>query len=384
MRALAFKAIGILFLLGLLAAYLFRDDIFQTLQDPGEPFQTYAKPVAPEYGADEAWISRPDLSVDPATLPVKGDVFVVVPEVYKGSEHWNLPTDDARRRDKLERIVRPNYVAPYGEAGRLFAPLYRQAALYAFLNNREDSRKAQDLAYQDVRRAFDAFLAANPPERPIVLVGHGQGAAHAIRLLDRYGERIAPRLAAAYIIDHPLPVEALNGLPVCNDASQTGCVVAWTSVMPGERTRPARIRERTLVWMGGDYRETQGRELVCVNPLSWRANEEVVAATEHRGGVGAIGFEPGVRPTVHSAQVSAKCEDGLLRLSQPKIRSLRRPRRIGGKFRTLPSNLFYRDLEENAVQRVEALIASGVLPKRAPVLEPLEVEDVGVEPVVVQ
>lgn len=382
-RARLSIALAALAALTLLVAYLFRDDIFSNLQDPGQPFQTYAKPPAPDYSSAASWMALPDLDADPAAHETQGDVFVVVPEVYKGSESWNLPIDDPERIAKLKRVVQPNYVEPYRDAGRLFAPYYRQAALYAFLNNRDDSKKAQDLAYQDVRRAFETFLDNNPPERPIVLVGHGQGAAHAQRLLDEYGDRIAPKLAAAYIIDHPFPLQQLGKITLCSSAQTTNCVVGWTAFMPGEETRPERLRERTLAWNGNAYEPVGGKPLLCVNPLTWSANAEPGDKELHRGGVSAVGFEPGLRPTVHRQQVGAQCVDGLLRVTQPNVRSLRRPRVLGGKFRTLPSNLFYDDLRLNARLRVEALIASDVLPKRAPLLDSLEVEDVDSVPIIV-
>ena len=364
-------AAALLLLAGLAVAWTVRDDIFQTLQDPGIPFQLYAPPPEPDYRDPASWISWPDGGLDKPGA----DVFVLVPEVYKGSESWNLPVDDPRRREKLERIVRPNYVDPYRDAGRLFAPLYRQAALYAFLNNREDSQRAQELAYRDVARAWDAFLASNPPERPIVLVGHGQGAAHARRLIaERMTDDVRRKLAVAYVVDHPV-VEAELEIPVCDGPETTGCVAAWTAVMPGEERRAERLRVNALVPEAGRYEPVAGRELVCVNPLSWRADGEAVAADAHLGGVGAVGFEPDVRPVVHRAQVSARCVGELLRVSEPDVRSLRRPRRIGGAFRTLPSNLFYEDLRVNSAARVRAKLAEGVLPVRA---EPLgEVEEVG-------
>ena len=368
--------------LTLLVAYLFRDDIFSTLKDPGVPFQTAPEPAAPDYADTSAWMAVPDLSLDPVTLEAKGDVFVVVPEIYTGKDSWNLPTDDPDRVAKLRRIVEPNYVEPYRDAGRLFAPLYRQAALYAFLNQREDSQQAQALAYSDVSRAFAAFLEASPPERPIVLVGHGQGAAHAQRLLADYGARIRDKLAAAYIIDHPFPLERLGRFPACQTEDQTGCVVAWTAFMEGERTRPTRLRERTLVWDGGDYSPVGGKPLLCVNPLTWAADDALAAADLHKGGVSAVGFEPGLRPTVHRGQVSAQCVDGLLHTSLPKVRSLRRPRKLGGKFRTLPSNLFYQDLRQNAALRVQSLLAQGTLPRRAAPLDDLEtLEEIPIVPV---
>jgi len=43
----------VLFFMTLIVIYLYRDDIFQTIQDPRQPFQTYTKPAAPDYRAPE-------------------------------------------------------------------------------------------------------------------------------------------------------------------------------------------------------------------------------------------------------------------------------------------------------------------------------------------
>jgi len=100
----------VLFFMTLMVIYLYRDDIFQTIQDPRQPFQTYEKPAAPDYSSAEAWLAQPDLSLDPFEHPsTGGDVFVVVPSVYRGGKHWVLRSDDLKRKSKLQRIVRPNY-----------------------------------------------------------------------------------------------------------------------------------------------------------------------------------------------------------------------------------------------------------------------------------
>jgi len=75
----------VLFFMALIVIYLYRDDIFQTIQDPRQPFQTYTKPVAPDYSTSEAWLAQPDLSLDPFEHPSAGDAFVVVPSVYRMS-----------------------------------------------------------------------------------------------------------------------------------------------------------------------------------------------------------------------------------------------------------------------------------------------------------
>ncbi len=377
---------GILLVI-LMLAYVYRDDIFRTIQDPGQPFQTYTPPAAPNYASLESWLAQPDLGVDPFTLSAKGDVFVVVPSVYRGGEHWNLPSDDLRRKGKLQRIVRPNYVSPYGESGRLFAPFYRQASLYAFMTNREDSHFAQDLAYQDVKRAFDVFLNQSPPERPIVLVGHNQGASHVQRLLiDYFQGPLKNRLAVAYVIDHPLPLESFEGplsqLTPCTEPDQIGCVVAFGSFTPKDTVIAERFLEQSLVHNGQEYEAINNRPTLCINPLLWTQSEDYAPARLHLGGVAAEGLDPDMTPASMTKQSGAQCSSGLLLVDTPRSKSLRRPRAVGAKFRTLPSNLFYEDLKQDAKRRVQNLLNTKILPERAgPLLDAFDVQEIEVSPV---
>ncbi len=370
----------------LVTAYFFRDNIFQNIQDPGQPFQTYTPPAAPNYSNMDAWLAQPDLGDDPYTHTAKGDVFVVVPSVYRGGAHWNLPSDDLKRKSKLQRIVRPNYVSPYGQAGRLFAPYYRQASLYAYMTSREDAIQAQDFAYQDVKRAFQSFLENSPPERPIVLVGHNQGASHVQRLLvDFFQGELKNRLAVAYVIDYPLPLEAfessLSALKLCETETDTGCVVAFGTFTPKDRVIADRYTNRLLVHDGTAYKAIAGRNIACMNPLVWQSHEDYVPRRLHKGGVAAEGLEPDIDPAPLTKQVGAQCQNGLLLVDKPRSRSLRRPIQVGAKFRTLPSNLFYEDLKQNAVTRVNMLLESGTLPKRTGKLDNFDVIDVIESPV---
>lgn len=373
--------------LALLLAYFYRDDIFQTIQDPRQPFQTYEKPTAPDYKTQDAWLSLPDLTQDPyESASVGGDVFVVVPSVYRGGKHWVLRSDDLKRKNKLQRIVRPNYVTPYGSAGRLFAPYYRQASMYSFMTTREDARKAQDFAYQDVKRAFKFFLENSPPERPIILVGHNQGASHVQRLLtDFFQGDLKKRLAVAYVIDYPLPLDQfetnLNGLKPCDTADDVQCIAAFGAFMPKDDVIAKRFVSRLLVHDGLEYASVEGRPLLCVNPLLWNRTEDYAPRRLHLGGVAAEGLEPDMKPAAKTKQVGAQCQDGILHVDKPKSRSLRRPIMVGGKFRTLPSNLFYEDLRVNAEKRVMSLIDTGLLPTRVKKLDDFEVIDIIDSPV---
>jgi hypothetical protein len=258
------------------------------------------------------------------------------------------------------------------------------------MTHREDARMAQDLAYQDVKRAFHYFLKNSPPERPIVLVGHNQGASHVQRLLADFfvgpsnGQNLK-RLAVAYVIDYPITQSILDGplegMPVCAEPTQTSCIVAFGAFAPNEGAIAERFGSRLLAHNGEEYAPVKGEALTCVNPLLWTQSEDYAPARLHKGGVAAEGLDPDMRPAALPRQVGAQCQDGLLLVDKPRTASLRRPIKVGGKFRTLPSNLFYEDLRQNAVMRVESVLQSGRLPKRAKLLDGFDVIEVQESPI---
>ena len=368
------------------AAYFYQDDIFQHLQDPGEPFQTYQKPAPADYTQTEAWMALPDLSSDPYNNETLADVFVIVPTTYKGGEHWNLPIDDTRRIEKLNRITRPNYVDTFSEVGRLFAPYYRQASLYTFMTMREDARRAQNLAYSDIKRSFESFLRNNPPERPIIIAGYNQGALHGTRLLmDYFQGPQAEKLAGAYLIGHPIPLDMfdneLKHTPPCETETDNGCVVSFGAFYPKDEILAERFTENLLVWSERGYKTTKGSDLLCTNPLLWNRSEDYAPSRLHKGGVAAQGLEPNTRPALLTKQAGAQCQSGILLVDKPQNSLFRRPIKFGSKFRTLPSNLFYEDLRVNALKRVNSTLEAGHLPKRVQKLDGFDVIELIESPV---
>ncbi len=371
---LAYLALALLAFALVVASWVYRDDVFQSIYDPKSPFQTMTPPAAPDYTQAESWISLPDLNVDPIEYAGKGDIFVVAPTIFLGNKNWNAPLDNLGVERNFKTIVAPNYVLPFENSGRVFAPKYRQAALYSLMTARDDAKAAQRLAYDDVRRAFEVFLAENPPERPIVIVGYGQGGLHAVRLLsEEMDAKARSKLAVAYIVDYPLPLDqfqsALSAYSPCQEARQTGCIVGFGAFRPTEFRRKQFYLEKLKMWDGEALVRAGDRPLLCTNPLSWETHSAYISKKQHLGGVAAAGLEAGAVPAPTAQQTGAKCQDGILLIDRPTQKSLRRPSRFGGKYRTLESNLFYEDLRQNASERISALLDQDVLPKRAPVLE---------------
>ncbi len=384
-RAL-WAAAAVFVLLLSIAAFIYRDDLFASFMDPGEPFQTYKPPAAPNYDSVGAWISLPGDETRPSQDRGDADIFVVTPTTYWGGSDWVAPQDNAAVKARTERIIAPNYVSPYKLGGRVFAPKYRHASLYSFMTNRDDAREAQDFAYSDVARAFDFFLMRNPPERPIVLMGHGQGGLHVQRLLAEYfqGDRKA-RLAAAYIIDHPTPIALFDGplsqTPPCETDIQTGCVVSFGAFTPNQTVAAQRFVSGTLAFAGDRLFRVGDKPILCINPLLWAQSEDYAPARLHAGAVAAEGLGPNDFPAPISKQFGARCEDGVLAIDKPKSRSFRRRAQFGGRFKTAPFNLFYEDLRLNIIARTEALIMTGTIPRLAPALDDLEEVDILDSPV---
>ena len=83
-----------------------------------------------------------------------------------------------------------------------------------------DGGKALELAYQDVRAAFNYFINERNNGRPFIIAGHSQGAFHADRLLKAVaGKALQQRLVAAYPVG--FSIDGSNGIDVYTSAEQT-------------------------------------------------------------------------------------------------------------------------------------------------------------------
>lgn len=367
-------------------AWALRDQIYQTLQDPGEPFQTYTPPPAPDYSQASAWFER-----GAPAGPDTAAVFYVHGTSFSGGNHWNAPLDDGTANARIVTSDLPNFAAPFRSSGAVFIPRYRQAALYAFMNNREDGMAARTFAARDVRDAFDHFIRDIGADRPFIIAGTGQGGLHALNILIR---RVAPdealrgRLVAAYLMETTVPLDLfetrLPGITPCTTPDAIGCVIAYASAGPNEDERIRILTERTASWRpNGGLGFVEGRGLVCVNPILGRRATDYAPARMHRGGVAADGFESGVAPAPIPAQTGAQCVDGILVTEEPRSSALRRPDRLAENYRLPPYNLFYEDIRQDALTRLASWRAAAereanAVPDLAP---PEEIEDAPVRPI---
>lgn len=302
-------------------------------------------PIAPDYAAQSAWAALPTME-DAADRVVansdfsngqadaKVDVFYIHPTTYFRSFSGNGDTKDEGLNEYTDEQVIVNQATVYNESAKVYAPRYRQAALHNFFK-RDDSKaqKAFNVAYSDVKKAFEYYLEHYNNGRPIIIAGHSQGSMHGMRLLQDFfdGKTLQKQLVAAYLIGHNIPKTAFQFLNVCDEPNSTGCVVSYNSF--GWESDPRYI----------DYSNA-----ICVNPVTWKNDTQIASKGEHKGGV------PKTFDKVDAGLLECKCNNGVLWISKPKERGYVM---IGGKNYTLVDyHLFYKDIRVNVAERVGAYL----------------------------
>ncbi|MEM1249898.1 MAG: DUF3089 domain-containing protein [Acidobacteriota bacterium] len=340
----------------LLAGFLFRDAIgFFALRlaiSPKQDFNEMPTPAAPDYADDGAWGALPALDdpTDPTPPGLESgedtaevDVFFLQPTTYLSPASWNQPLDDADTNDLTDSLVLRGQASAFNGCCRIFAPRYRQATFFSFLDESGNGDQALDLAFSDVEAAFDSFLE-RIGDRPFILAGHSQGSLHTERLLRERvsGTPLLKRLVAAYPMGYWFNEEELSrelpDVPVCGTANQTGCLVTWNSVGP-------RVRH---------FEDPAGN--VCVNPLSWSTDGARVA---HESNAGSLNFS-GDGMQLEGAVADAQCVDGALIVQEIRSDAYAEMPPIMGRdnFHILDVHLFYRSVHENARRRTSAYLAA--------------------------
>lgn len=334
---------------------------------PDSAFSATAAGPAPDYARPDAWLSRPGLPDDPSRriphgfdapaklAPAGVAIFYVPPTTYYDKARWNGPVADPASREWLT-IFAASEASAFNGLGAIWAPRYRQAALGAFLTDKPEAKKAIDLAYGDVLRAFDAFIARVPASQPIIIAGHSQGSLHLIRLMrDRVaGKPVAKRIAAAYLIGWPISIEAdipAMGLPACAAAGQPNCIISWQSF--ADPAEPDQIRQIFEASPGLTGRPRKGTHMLCVNPLTG-AQGTGAAATANRGTlVPSADFR---RADLTPGLIPARCDpSGLLLIGLPP-KGFDRFVMPGNNYHVFDYALFWANLRADAGARTTGFV----------------------------
>ena len=301
--------------------------------------------LAPDYSQMACWAAHPGKK-DPSdsipaplratTVPDSSvDVFFLHPTTLVDAKdtEWNGSVYDQALNDRTDRTTILFQASAFNEC-RVFAPRYRQAHLRAyFTTDTVAARQAFELAYEDLRTAFQYYLDHYNHGRPIIIASHSQGTTHAERLLREFFENkpLKSQLVAAYIIGMAIPRSSFTDLTPCRDSTSTGCLIGWRTFKEG---------------YGPAYVEKENNSSLVINPLTWTSSEEEAPRSLNKGAI-LTKFNVLV-PEVTDARI----HDGILwvhRLHFPGSFLIRtRNYHIGD------INLFYLNIRENIRTRIRA------------------------------
>ena len=307
---------------------------------PAKPFDPSAVPPAPDYAALSSWSCLPDkvdyadmhpASVEPGRqTEAMADVFFLHPTTFMESDDWNADIhNEAINHTTDERAIK-HQASIFNEAGRVFAPRYRQMVYGGYFSDDSVSKaKASAVAYQDIKAAFEYYLANWNEGRPIILAGHSQGSMHGMRLLKEYfdGTPLQQQLVAAYLPGWPIREDLYESIPACNSPEQTGCVASWCSYKDGYE--PESIH---------DFYQ----DAIVTNPLNWRSDGTPATEDLHQGFL-MENYEKFYKHAVNTSK-----HEGILWVTSPIPLVPIKNYHVGD------FNLFWLDVRENAAQRVTA------------------------------
>lgn len=311
-----------------------------------------ASSVVPDYSIMSSWAAHP-WKKDPSDSVPKRlreidqpdtsvDVFFLHPTTFTNKNSagkiWNADINNAELNAKTDYTSILYQASVFNKSARVFAPRYRQAHLSSFFSKDTVSSKAAlELAYQDIKKAFEYYLQHYNNGRPIIIAAHSQGTYHASKLLKEYFENkpLQKQLVCAYIIGLAIPKNYFTVLQPCSDASSTGCYISWRTFREGYL--PGYVKAETI----GSW---------VINPLSWKMDELPVSRKENKGAV-LFNFNK-----IYAHTNGARISNGVLWINKPKfpLGFLNRNK----NYHVGDINLFYISMRENIEIRKKYFFAN--------------------------
>lgn len=309
-------------------------------------YQFKSNDQKPDYSNLNYWAAHP-LKWDPSDSIPKPlrkekkdtvvDVFFLHPTIYTmklKDSNLNADINDAYRNAKTDYSSILYQASVFNQHARVYAPRFREAHISAYFpKDTLAALKAFDLAYDDIKTAFEFYLNNYNRGRPIIIASHSQGSTHAIRLLRDYFEKslLEKQLVAAYIIGMVIPQNTFSSLKMCEDSLQTGCICGWRTFR--KEYKPA-------------YVQAEKEFSLVTNPITWKTDNAYAHRKLNNGSV-LFKFNK-----VYKRTTDAQIHEGVIWVNRPKF-----PWSFlysAKNYHVGDINLYYMNMRENVEQRIKS------------------------------
>lgn len=253
----------------------------------GMSLAAHGQDIAPDYSELDSWLCHPDNKQDACdrdltTTVIQSDGSFTRKEfeendkpeidcfyVYPTTSLDSTGNSDLNPGEQGEIITAHLQTARLRKHCRVFAPIYRQITIPALRARMAGKSMEMDrgMTYGDVLNAWNYYLQHENQGRGFVLVGHSQGAGLLNQLIAREidGKPVQKRMVSAIVSGTSVQVPegkttggTFKNIPVCESASQTGCVITFST-----------YRDRIPPPDGGMFgRSSGGTVAACTNPAA--------------------------------------------------------------------------------------------------------------------
>lgn len=306
-------------------------------------------PAVPDYSNTDRWAALPTMIDSADALPISiwkdvqsdspVDIFFVHPTTYvgkAGQKNWNADLDDEKLNRQTDKSSIRYQASIFNGAGKVYAPRYRQAHLNCFYTDqKKEATLALELAYEDVRHAFQYYLAHFNHGRPFIIAAHSQGSFHAKKLLQELvdGQALEKQFIVAYLAGYPVSSNEFNSIKPCQFPEQTNCFCSWRTFKEGYIPAKQHFPDKNIV---------------VTNPVTWAAGKPISKEGDQLGSVLRDFYK------VYPQLIQTRIYEDLLWTNKPKF---------PGSFLLTTKNyhiadynFFYADVRQNAQDRVKAYL----------------------------
>ena len=253
-----------------------------------------AAPRALRSASNTVWLCSPTQAADPCAsscaataVTAKGatsrSLSPASPTTRRFDCFYVYPTVSTETTANADLTVQPSETAAaivqasrFSQRCTVWAPMYRQVTRAGLTHA---SLASLATAYVSLLSAWKDYLAHDNRRRPIVFIGHSQGASLLIRLLQTQVEpslSLRRRMVSAILLGGNVQVPpgrdvggTFRNIPTCRRASQTGCVIAYSSFgsMPPANSFFGRAGLGVSLLSGQGAAGSQ--QVACVNPVTF-------------------------------------------------------------------------------------------------------------------
>jgi len=318
-----------------------------------EEYGNFKPSDPPNYYKLDSWAAHPEKENNElksfANLNEKlnVNVFFIHPTLFWDSKNtsWNSDIYDPKMREFVNTSSVKYQASAWASVGDLYVPHYRQAHIRVFRESfwENGGEQAYELAYSDVKKAFEIFLEKYNSNKPIIIAGHSQGAGHAKKILQEFfdGKPLQNKLIAAYLVGTKITDKDFFNLKLMESKNETGGFVTWNTyrLMSERKTKKASLTVNRD-WIKG---------ALCSNPITWD-NNKTSNYEDHKG---FLFFNKKIYPNT----VKIEDVDDKVYVKLPKMGFFKKILVSTVKdYHKADINLFWEDIRINSIERSKAFI----------------------------